>query len=693
MKTRSLFVLSKEPHAGTLFVALGLMEILRRGYKRIAFFKPIVESSAKDEDIETVREVFDLKEKSDEAWALTRKEAERFLAEGDEERLYEVIIERYEALKRSYDFVLCAGFADERLREMADFDLNLKIAINLSSPVAGVVSAKERPLSDAQEEIELWSRTMREEGVEPLAFFINHVSDPLSCSLKKIGEKRGIPCFPIPYEPELDRPTILDLLEAADAKVLILKSSKQLERTINRPLVAAMRPEHFLERLSDGDLVIVPADRSDILLALYAANNSPVFPAASALVIGGDLEPAENIMELLRRDENFRIAVIAAKSDTMELAMKVQGSEAKLTPRHGRKIALALGHFARYVDSALIERSLAQADTDIVTPAMFLHRIYASAAAAQRRIVLPESEDDRILQAAEIVMRRDIAKITLLGERERVLNRAGILGIDLGKAAFLDPSTSEYREEFAHRFYELRKEKGATPQSAEETMRNFTYFATMMVYEGLADGMVSGATHTTRETVLPALQIIKTRPGIDIVSSIFFMCLDTKVLVYGDCAIVPDPNPEELAQIALSSADTAKAFGIEPRVAMLSYSTGESGKGADVEKVRKATEIAKKMRPDILIEGPMQYDAAVDPEVARRKLPGSRVAGRATVFIFPDLNTGNNTYKAVQRSTGAIAIGPVLQGLKKPVNDLSRGCSVEDIVSTVAITAIQAGSS
>ena len=692
MKAKSLFVLSRERHAGTLFIALGMMEILRRSYKRIAFFKPIAQSGEKDDDIETIREAFGLLQKSDEAWAVTVQEAQNLLAAGDEERLYEKIIGRYEALEKSYDFVLCTGSTGESLMEMVDFDLNLKIAKNLSSPVAGVVSARHRALQDAEEEIALWHYTMNEESVEPLAFFINHVSDTLSCAVKKIGEKR-VPCFPVPYEEELDRPAVLDLLEATGAHPLIVKNSKQLERTIRRPLIAAMRPEHFLERFDEGDLVVTPADRSDILLAVYAANNSALFPAASAVVIGGDFEPAENIMELLRSDDNFRIAVIGAKSDTMKLAMQVQNCEAKLTPRHKRKITLALGHFARYVDASLIEKSLAETDVDIVTPAMFLHRIFASAAAAGRHIVLPESKDDRVLQAAETILHRNIAKITLLGDKESILNRAGILGIDIKDAAFVDPLKSSYKDKFAQRLYDLRKHKGMTRQDAAELMENFTYFGTMMVYEGVADGMVSGATHTTRETVLPALQIIKTKPGIDIVSSVFFMCLDTRVLVYGDCAIVPDPTPNELAQIAISSAETAKAFGIEPYVAMLSYSTGESGVGADVDKVRKATETAKRMRPDILIEGPMQYDAAIDPDVARKKLPGSRVAGRATVFIFPDLNTGNNTYKAVQRSTGAVAIGPVLQGLKKPVNDLSRGCSVEDIVSTVAITAIQAARS
>ncbi|MCF6200894.1 MAG: phosphate acetyltransferase [Hydrogenimonas sp.] len=689
-KNRSLFILSKERHSGTLFVALGLMEILKRSYKRVAFFKPIVKNCLVDEDIETIISLFDLSQKESEACGVTLKEAQAFLLKNEEERLYEVIIDRYESLKEEYDFVLCAGFEGETLQEAVDFDLNLKIAKNLSSPVAGVVSAFGRSLKDAQEETILWRNMMREEGVEPLAFFINRVEESLSCSIFRIGEEESVPCFPIPYEPELDRPTVLDLLKSGRFEILMTKSEKELQRSIKGVLIAAMRPENFLKRLKEGDLIVVPADRDDILLAIYSANHSPAFAAASAVVVTGDLKISPEIERLLTSDANFRIALLHSSEDTMESAMAIDKVEAGLSPEHHRKVDLALGHFANYVDSSLIEESLQKSDIKIVTPAMFLHRIYAAAASDKRRIVLPESNDERILQAAETVLRRGIAEITLLGKREEILNRAGILGVDLAKADFVDPKTSGYMDRFIERLYRLRRKKGITLEDAASMMENFTYFATMMVYEGIADGMVSGATHTTRETVLPALQIIKTKPGIDIVSSIFFICLETRVLVYGDCAIVPDPTPKELAQIAISSADTAKAFDIDPVVALLSYSTGESGVGKDVEKVREAAQIAKEMRPDLLLEGPMQYDAAIDPEVAARKMPHSRVAGRATVFIFPDLNTGNNTYKAVQRSTGAVAIGPILQGLKKPVNDLSRGCSVDDIVSTVAITAIEA---
>ena len=322
---------------------------------------------------------------------------------------------------------------------------------------------------------------------------------------------------------------------------------------------------------------------------------------------------------------------------------------------------------------------------------MFEYSLFERARQHIRHIVLPEGPEERILQASEVLNARNVVNISLIGKPEKVKEKAAILGVDLDGIDIIDHVNSPLLDDFIQEFYELRKHKGVTMDAARDAMLDENYFGVMMVYKGLADGMVSGAIHTTADVLRPAFQIIKTRPGVQIASSVFFMCMPTRVLVFGDCAVNPDPDAQELAAIAISSADTAATFGIVPRVAILSYSTGTSGKGEDVEKVRQAVEIAKKLRPDLLIEGPMQYDAAVDPDVAQKKLPGSKVAGRATVFIFPDLNTGNNTYKAVQRSSGAVAIGPVIQGLKRPVNDLSRGCLVEDVVNTVAITAIQAG--
>jgi phosphate acetyltransferase len=384
------------------------------------------------------------------------------------------------------------------------------------------------------------------------------------------------------------------------------------------------------------------------------------------------------------------IPVVAIDGDTYTVTRAVTGVRGAITAGSTAKIAAAIGLFEDNVDvTALVER-IDLARPTRMTPLMFEHALIERARADRRHIVLPEGGDDRVLRAADQLLHRGVVDLTVLGAERDVMARAGALGLALPGVRIVDPLTSEHRTGFAETYHELRKHKGVTADMAYDQMGDVSYFGTMMIHLGLADGMVSGAAHTTAHTIRPAFEFIRTAPGRKVVSSVFLMCLADRVLVYGDCAVVPDPDPEQLADIAISAAATASMFGIEPRIAMLSYSTGESGSGADVDKVRAGTALARERRPDLLIEGPIQYDAAVDPDVARTKLPGSPVAGRATVFVFPDLNTGNNTYKAVQRSAGAVAIGPVLQGLNKPVNDLSRGALVPDIVNTVAITAIQA---
>ena len=365
-----------------------------------------------------------------------------------------------------------------------------------------------------------------------------------------------------------------------------------------------------------------------------------------------------------------------------------------MSPRDERKIARALAAFERNVDDETLAGKIVTTETKVLTPKMFEYRLLQRARRHKQHIVLPEATDERILRATEILRSRDIVDITLLGDEDAVRAKIREYSLRLEDVPIVCPYASGKFDEYIEAFYEMRKHKGITLENARDIMNDLTYYATMMVHKGDADGMVSGAVHTTADTVRPAFQIIKTRPGVSVVSSVFFMCLSDRVLVYGDCAVNPNPTATQLAEIALSSAHTAEIFGVEPRVAMLSYSTGDSGSGEDVDRVREATslvkEMAKEHHPGLKIEGPIQYDAATDMAVARTKMPGSEVAGQATVFIFPDLNTGNNTYKAVQRTAKAVAIGPVLQGLNKPVNDLSRGCLVSDVLNTIAITAIQA---
>uniref|UniRef100_UPI000255A04E phosphate acetyltransferase n=1 Tax=Ochrovirga pacifica TaxID=1042376 RepID=UPI000255A04E len=339
-----------------------------------------------------------------------------------------------------------------------------------------------------------------------------------------------------------------------------------------------------------------------------------------------------------------------------------------------------------------LTNKLVQFQVDGMTPKMFQYNMVDRASKSKKKIVLPEGNDPRILEAAAMLATLNIVDIVLLGSPEEIKEKAkkSEVALNFDKIKVINPTASDYFEDFVQTLYDLRKHKGMNLDTAKETMSDVSYFGTMMVHKGIVDGMVSGAVNTTQHTIRPALQFIKTKPGVSVVSSIFFMCMENRVSIFGDCAINPDPTAEQLAEIAISSADSASNFGIEPRVAMLSYSSGSSGKGAHVDKVRTATEIVKAKRPDLKIEGPIQYDAAVDSGVAKSKMPDSEVAGKATVLVFPDLNTGNNTYKAIQRETGALAIGPMLQGLNKPVNDLSRGCTVADVFNTVIITAIQA---
>jgi len=387
--------------------------------------------------------------------------------------------------------------------------------------------------------------------------------------------------------------------------------------------------------------------------------------------------------------------ILTTSDDTFTAAMKASMIKAEIGEHSPRKIESAIGLFERHIDGNELAARLQAPVIHHVTPLLFEYSLIQRAREKRVRIVLPEGTEARILQAVDVLRRRDVADIVLLGDPAAIRAAASKVGVSLPETGveMIDPMQSPLHEDFSLEYFELRKHKGMTLDTARDRMREVSYFGTMMVRRGMAGGMVSGAVHTTANTIRPAFEFIKTRPGVEVVSSVFLMCLKTGVLVYGDCAVIPNPTAEQLAEIACSSADTASQFGIEPRVAMLSYSTGESGHGEDVERVRKATSLVRAKRPGLLIEGPVQYDAAIDPAVAATKLPGSKVAGRATVLIFPDLNTGNNTYKAVQRSAGAVAIGPVLQGLRKPVNDLSRGCTVADIVNTVAITAIQAQTS
>ena len=442
--------------------------------------------------------------------------------------------------------------------------------------------------------------------------------------------------------------------------------------------------------MTEKSLAITPGDRTDILVGAMQASMSNKRPNVSGIILTGGMLPSDETLEVIDGLPQ-KIPVLSVDSFTFETSVKAEQVKSSIHQKDTQKIALSLDLFDKYVEASKFFKKLAGLKSQGMTPKMFLYHLRKIAGTNRRKIVLPEGNDVRILQAIEILQSQNLVDLVLLGDDSAVKSLANQnnISIDYEKLEIINPQTSPLRAKYAQEYFNLRKHKGVNMDMAMDALTDVSYFGTMMVHHGDAHGMVSGAAHTTQHTIRPALQIIKTSEGSQTVSSVFFMLLEDRVVAYGDCAINPDPNAQQLAEIAISSADTSQRFGIEPKVAMLSYSSGSSGKGADVEKVREATEIVKKLRPDILVEGPIQYDAAVDLAVGQKKLPNSPVAGQASVLVFPDLNTGNNTYKAVQRETGALAVGPVLQGLKKPVNDLSRGCLVDDIVNTVTITAIQ----
>lgn len=691
MKIKSLYISAQEKNAGTLFVSMGMMEILKRKLHRVAFFRPIIfDKNIRDGDIDFILQRYNLDMDYEDCYGFDIKEVEEMISKKQDNSLITQLIDKFKKLEQEYDFVLCEGIRRSFLTSTISFDLNVKIAQNFAAPMINIIKADDATSKEIYENVLIENEYLTSEGCTHFGTFVNRVDDEKQQQLQKMFEKVSYTIYLLKEVAELNLPTIDDVVDTLGAKEIMLEAH-DYTRVIKNVKVAALTLDNFLEHIEEDDLVIVPADRSDIILGLFGALHSSSYPNISAIVFPFNMKLNKNIQKLIAGLNSFKLPMLCVDTDTFETATNIMNVHSRLRVNAQRKIALALGLFNSSVDIQSIEKKIASTYNDIMTPQMFEYKLFFMASQNKKKIVLPESSDERILRAAEIILRRNVADIILLGDEKELKERYKRLGLDLSAASIVNHLTSPLIQKFTETFYELRKHKGLTKDAAKDAMLHGNYFGTMMVYLGYADGMVSGAVHATADTIRPALQIIKTKPEFSVVSSVFFMCLKTKVLVYGDCAINQDPDAQTLAEIALASAQSAKMFEIEPRVAMLSYSTGESGHGSDVEKVREATKIVRQKNPDLLVEGPIQYDAAIDTAVAKIKLPNSKVAGRATVFVFPDLNTGNNTYKAVQRSSGAIAIGPILQGLKKPVNDLSRGCLVEDIVNTVAITAIQAG--
>ena len=674
MSARNLYVTAMEPASGKSVVALGLMELLSGNVARLGFFRPIVPREP-DAQLELMRSRYGAR-----VWSAVSAEEAAGLQPYEE--LRKRVVEAYREGERDCDFVLCEGTDYEGAASALDFGLNADLANELSAPVLVVVRGSR--IDQVRGAIDAARGGLRTKDASVFGVVVNRVPADEVERVRAAVDGSGEPVFVIPEREELAHPTVADVAAALGARIVV---EGPLGREVRDVRIAAMNVDHFVEHLVDGALVIVPGDRFDILAATLATAVAPEIPSVAGVLLTGGQTLGDGTRRLLA---HAPFPVLEVDDLTHVAAAAVQAARAELRPEDERKIASALGLFEASVDTDELERRIALERPARMTPIMFEYELVERAKAADGHIVLPEGGDERILRAAEILLRRGVAKLTILGAPETVQAKAATLGLDLGAAQVVDPLTSPLRDQFAARYYELRKHKGATEDYAYDRVADVSYFGTMLVDAGVVDGMVSGAAHTTADTIRPAFEIIKARQGVSVVSSVFLMCLADRVLVYGDCAVNPSPDATQLADIAISSAETAAEFGLEPRIAMLSYSTGTSGKGADVDKVREATELVRERRPELKVEGPIQYDAAVDAAVAELKLPESEVAGQATVFVFPDLESGNVAYKAVQRSAGAVAIGPVLQGLNRPVNDLSRGCTIPDIVNTVAITAIQA---
>jgi len=692
--TKNIFIASAEPYAGKSVIALGLVNMLLAKTKKVGFFKPIISQQAngvKDKHIEAVLNYFSLPIPYEDTYAFTRQEVLQQTESENWGEMINTIISKFKKLEDAYDFTVIEGsdFLGEGIA--FEFESNAAIAKNLGAPVLTIINGENKSTAQIVSSALNVLRNFESREVQVLGIVANRVKQEQVDDVRELLHMqlpKEIILTIIPLEKGLQSPTMKEIADVLEAKVLF--GENLLSSQVDNFVTGAMMLPNFLNHIKENLLIVTPGDRGDIIIGALQANLSASYPKVAGIVLTAGTEPDEPVVRLIEGLQTI-IPIIAVKKGTFETTTIIGGIHSRITADNTKKIGLAIDTFEKYVDMKALDDRIITFQPEGITPHMFQYQLVKWAKSQKKHIVLPEGNDDRILRAAARLVSQNIVDLTILGDQAEIaasLKRLG-LDLDLNAIRVINPVTSDHYEQYVETLYELRKTKNVNQEMARDLMTDVSYFGTMMVYKGDADGMVSGAVHTTQHTIRPALQFIKTKPGVSIVSSVFFMCLPERVSVFGDCAVNPNPTAQQLAEIAISSAESSARFGIEPRIAMLSYSSGTSGEGEDVEKVREATAIVKQKRPDFKVEGPIQYDAAVDPIVGSQKLANSEVAGKASVLIFPDLNTGNNTYKAVQRETGALAIGPMLQGLNKPINDLSRGCTVDDIFNTVIITAIQ----
>lgn len=693
--SKAIYIATTEPNSGKSIVSLGLMQLLLGKAAKVGYFRPIVDDFEKgtmDSHIHTIITHFELDLEFKDAYAYTRSEVVKQKNLDRDDEILGHIIHKYKAIEDRFDFILVEGTDFSGEGAIIEWDINVLVAKNLGIPTVIIASGVGKTLEELIGNLFMAYDSFKEKGVEVLLTVANKVEQK-NIGMVTAGLQKKLPndvlVGVIPINPLLGNPTVKEISKQLEAKVLF--GEEFLNNQAGGFSVGAMQLRNYLTHLKKDSLVITPGDRADIILGALQANISANYPNISGIVLTGGLLPEKSIVKLIKGLSDI-VPILSVQGGTFSVTNQIGTIRPKIYAGNTVKINTSIQEFEKHVPTTQLAERLITFKPRGITPRMFQYNLLKRAKSEKKHIVLPEGTDERILLATKKLVDADAVTLTLLGNPEEIKSKIIELDIVLDASAIniVNPAESPHFLEYATTLFELRKHKNVNLAMAKDLMEDVSYFGTMMVYMGHADGMVSGAVHTTQHTIRPALQFIKTRPGVSIVSSVFFMCLPNRVTIFGDCAINPNPTAEQLSEIAISSAATSIAFGIEPKIAMLSYSSGASGVGEDVDRVRKATEIIREKRPELKVEGPIQYDAAVDSKVGLAKLPDSQVAGQASVFIFPDLNTGNNTYKAVQRETGALAIGPMLQGLNKPVNDLSRGCTVEDIYNTVIITAIQA---
>ncbi|MCX8961468.1 phosphate acetyltransferase [Erwinia psidii] len=694
---------------GLTSISLGVIRAMERKGVRLSVFKPIAQPRTGGDSPDQTTNIIRKSSTIPAAEPLPMSRVESLLGSNQQDVLMEEIIARYHENTKDAEVVLVEGLVPTRKHQFANA-LNYEIAKTLNAEIVFVMSLGNDSPAQLKERIELTQSSFGgNKNKNIIGVIINKLNAPMDeqgrtrpdlseifddstkASIANIDPRHLFANSPlpvlgcVPWSFDLIATRAIDMCHHLNAEVI--NEGDINTRRVKSVTFCARSLPHMLEHFRPGSLLVTSADRPDVLVAACLAAMNGV--EIGAILLTGGYKIDEQINALCQRAFATGLPVFMVATNTWQTSLSLQSFNLEVPADDTQRIERVQEYVASHIDSDWIESLTAASERSRrLSPPAFRYQLTELARQAGKRIVLPEGDEPRTVKAAAICAERGIATCILLGNPNEIQRAATVQGVELGKGIeIVDPEV--VRENYVARLVELRKSKGMTEVVAREQLEDNVMLGTMMLERGEVDGLVSGAVHTTANTIRPPLQLIKTAPGSSLVSSVFFMLLPEQVLVYGDCAINPAPNPEQLAEIAIQSADSATAFGIEPRVAMISYSTGNSGAGSDVEKVREATRIAQEKRPDLIIDGPLQYDAAIMDDVAKSKAPNSPVAGRATVFIFPDLNTGNTTYKAVQRSADLISIGPMLQGMRKPVNDLSRGALVDDIVYTIALTAIQ----